>query len=445
MNKLAALATLVRHYRLTRNNRLLHGDALRHYQDALAHRTIRYAIEKSPFYRSYFASLDVANWRNFPTIDKNIMMAHFDDFTTRGVRLDDAMKLALDGERSRNYSPSLGDLTVGLSSGTSGHRGLFLVDPRERASWAGSIMARVLPGLRRQGFRVLLFLRSGSNLYDTVGSRWLQFRFCDLMTPLAEAVKMLNEFQPDILVAPPSMLTMLAAEQTSSRLKLTPMKVISVAEVLDPVDETSIEEAFGGRVHQIYQCTEGLLAATCEAGNLHVLEDCVSLQYEPIGEDTSRVSPVVTDLWRRTQPIIRYRLNDILILESSPCPCGSGFQRIARIEGRQDDVLYFANSDGVMRPVFPDVFRRIALLASEFIRDYEIVQEQPGALCVYFAARNESVGSSADIIEHVEQALRISAKTVLEYYGCTAETIRIVHGLPHRDPHQKRRRVRRTG
>jgi putative adenylate-forming enzyme len=442
MNRLGALITLIQHFILASRNAHLRGDALQIYQDQRARLIIEYAIQHSPFYHRHFAGLEIQNWRQFPTIDKSIMMSQFDDFTTRGVRRDEAMKIALDGETSRNYSPSLGDLTVGLSSGTSGHRGLFIVDPHERASWAGDIMARVLPGLRWRGYKVLLFLRSGSNLYDSVGSHWLHFRFCDLMTPLDNAVAILNEFQPDILVAPPSMLAMLAAERKSSRLRAAPTRVISVAEVLDPVDERSIADAFQSPVHQIYQCTEGLLATTCKQGNLHVLEDCVSLQYEPVAGDVTRVGPIVTDLWRRTQPIIRYRLNDILVLEHRPCPCGSGFQRLARIEGRQDDVLYFANSIGEMRPFFPDVLRRIVLLSSETITDFEITQNQPGALRVHFVLSAER---SQTTIETVGQSLRTNAESVLMQYGCKASSIDIVEGLLPRRKDQKRRRVHRIG
>ena len=45
--------------------------------------------------------------------------------------------------------------------------------------------------------------------------------------------------------------------------------------------------------------------------------------------------PIITDFKRTSQPIYRYRLNDILVEEKSPCPCGSVFTRIAKIEDDQ--------------------------------------------------------------------------------------------------------------
>ncbi len=65
--------------------------------------------------------------------------------------------------------------------------------------------------------------------------------------------------------------------------------------------------------------------------------------------DDSRFYPIITDFKRTSQPIYRYRLNDILVEEKSPCPCGSVFTRIAKIEGRSDDIFYFKKKMTVAR------------------------------------------------------------------------------------------------
>lgn len=49
---------------------------------------------------------------------------------------------------------------------------------------------------------------------------------------------------------------------------------------------------------------------------------------------------MVTDLERKAQPIIRYRLNDILVERKEPCGCGSPFLALEKIEGREDDVFF---------------------------------------------------------------------------------------------------------
>ncbi len=409
---------------------------MKRYQEQRAQRIVAYTAQHSPFYRTHWMSHDLQDWRTLPTVDKQLMMANFDTFNTRGIKRDVAMEVALEAERSRDFRPVLDGLTVGLSSGTSGHRGLFMASPWEQAAWAGAILARTLHRLPRRRLRVAFFLRSNSNLYEQVGGLLIQFRYFDLMLPLAEAVSALNDFQPQIIVGPPSLLGFLADEQADGHLHIRPGRLISVAEVLEPHDQQRIGATFNAPVHQIYQCTEGLLAVSCEQGSLHIQEDAAFLQFEPLpGSDGERVTPIVTDLWRRTQPIIRYRLNDVLQLDPDPCRCGSSFRVIRAIEGRCDDICYFESLAGGTRPFFPDTIRRMILLASPDIVDYLVVQERCGHLHVYLSTVPGASFSA------VAQAVQASVATTVAQYTCRPATVSIEQGLVPLPPGVKRRRV----
>lgn len=425
----------------------LRGENLRAYQDRRAREIVRFAAERSPFYRARWGGSNLADWRILPTIDKRAMMEHFDHFNTVGLTRDEAMAAALRAEQSRDFTPTVGKrVTVGLSSGTSGHRGLFVVSPAESAAWAGTILARVFPRLPSSGYRIALFLRSNSNLYERLGaSRRVIFRWFDLMTGPEEAVTALNSFAPQLLVGPPSLLSMLATAAVRGTLRIRPKRLLSVAEVLEPQDRERLESVFGAPVGQIYQCTEGLLAVTCPHGRLHIQEDLVAIQYEPLSpNDPTGVTPVVTDLWRRTQPIVRYRLGDVLRLTPSDipeCPCGSTFASIDSIEGRCDDLCWFPGEEPegetmALRPFFPDTIRRMVLLADADIEDYAAVQERPGHLRLFLEVKE---GTSFD---KVAAAVRESAIRIVVGYGCLALQIEIEPGLPAADPMAKRRRVR---
>lgn len=418
--------------------RTLRGPALARYRERHARRITAFAQRHAPFYAEHWHGHDPADWRHLPTIDKRLMMGAFDRFNTRGVGREEAMALALGAERSRDFSPMLRGLTVGLSSGTSGHRGLFVVSPWESAAWAGTILARLLT-LRREGYRVAFFLRSNSNLYERVGGRLVRFRFFDLMSPLAGSVAALNDFAPQIIVGPPSLLGFLADARVAGTLRVCPERLISVAETLEPQDRVRLESVFGAPVGQVYQCTEGLLAISCARGALHVQEDLVALQYEPLPGDDGRVTPVVTDLWRRTQPIIRYRLNDVLRLAPGRCPCGSPFQVLDAVEGRCDDVCHFDGIDGEARPFFPDTIRRMILLASPQIDDYRATQERCGHLRIALA-----VPPGIEFTP-VAAAVRASVLATLAQYHCRRPDLTIEEGLPPAVPGAKRRRVARLG
>ena len=434
--------TIARHFAAARWRwERLHGQRLAAYQERQAQAIVRFANEQSPFYRDHWAGYDLQEWRTLPTIDKRLMMANFARFNTIGVSADAALEVAMRAERSRDFTPTLRGVTVGLSSGTSGHRGVFLASPQEQAGWAGVILARTLRQFTGR-LRVAFFLRSNSNLYEEVGSALIQFQYFDLMTPITEAVARLNLFQPHIVIGPPSLLGALAEELARSRLRIHPQRLISVAETLEPQDRERLQSAFQAPVHEIYQCTEGLLAISCAHGSLHIQEDLVALQFEPLDDQgarlgAERMTPIVTDLWRRTQPIIRYRLNDVLRLADKPCRCGSDFRVVEAIEGRCDDVCYFVTDAGDTRPFFPDVIRRMILLASDGIAEYQAVQERPGQLCVRVALLP---GADADA---VDAALRRSADETTARYGRRPMDLTIEHELESLAPDRKRRRVRR--
>lgn len=353
------------------------------WQQAHLARFLRDVLPRAPYYRDFRHS----GLADLPTMDKSSMMASFEARNTRGVRLDEAFEIALQAETSRDFAPTLGDgadaLTVGLSSGTSGNRGVFLVSKAERMRWAGILLGRVLPAhlLRRllapwmPPLRVAFFLRANSNLYTTLNSPRIDFGFYDLLSGVESALPRLNASQPDVLVAPPSLLRALAAETASGRLAIHPSHVISVAEVLEDSDRAAVQCAFGVEPHQIYQATEGFLGYTCDHGTLHLNESFVHIEPDWLDDAKTRFQPIITDFTRDTQLIVRYRLNDVLRICDKPCLCGRAERAIAAIEGRVDEVLWLPRRiDGRAVALYPDLIRRAMLFAGPTVHEFEVVQ-----------------------------------------------------------------------
>jgi putative adenylate-forming enzyme len=344
-------------------------------------------LPHAPYYRPFVRPGSPVQLGDLPIADKQTLLTHFDGLNTRGIRFDDAMRVALAAERSRDFSPELGDVTVGMSSGTSGQRGLFLVSRRERLLWAGTILARALSAesLARIAspwqppLPIALFLRANSNLYSTLQSRRVDFAFYDLLLPLDAHIDALSRREPEVLVAPATVLRRLAEAKRSGALRIAPRQVVSVAETLEPDDAVAIEAAFGRRVEQIYQATEGFLGYTCPAGGLHLNEACVHVEPEWLDAAHTRFHPIVTDFTRNTQLIVRYRLDDVLRVSDQACPCGHASLTLAAIDGRRDAVLMLpARGSGEPRAVFPDLVRRAMMLAGGGVRDYRIAQAAGG-------------------------------------------------------------------
>ncbi len=59
----------------------------------------------------------------------------------------EASAAAEKAETSRDFTPTVRGVTVGLSTGTSGARGVFMVSPAERQRWAGTMLAKLLEGV----------------------------------------------------------------------------------------------------------------------------------------------------------------------------------------------------------------------------------------------------------------------------------------------------------
>lgn len=368
-------------------------------------------------YQPYMNEISSQQWGRLPIIDKKTMMAHFDTLNTAGITKEQAFEVAFKAERTRNFSPTIHNITIGLSSGTSGNRGIFLVSEEERYLWAGSVLAKVLPSSILKKQIIAFFLRANSNLYETTKNKRISFHFFDLLDRFETHIKRLNEIQPTILIAPPSMLRKIAEWTEEGHIHINPKKVVSVAEVLEDLDKEYIQSVFGQVVHQIYQCTEGFLATTCKHGTLHMNEDLVYIDKEYVDKERGIFVPIITDFSRETQPIIRYRLNDLLIEKKQPCSCGLPFLALERIDGRCDDV-FIGRGKTTDKEVslFPDFIRRAVMLAAD-VEEFKVIQHSD--LCIEVKLKIKSDVNKSNI----ERAVGKELSRLWQDTGCENPTI----------------------
>ena len=335
------------------------------YQEKQVRKHLEFLKENSPYFKNHEITEEF-------TMNKTFMMENFDELNTLGVKRDEAMEIALNSEKTRNFSQKYKDISVGLSSGTSGHRGMFITTPEEQGIWAGTILAKMLPKNNIFGHKIAFFLRADNDLYKAVNSFLISLEYFDTFKDTDEHIERLNKYQPTMIVAPPSLLLVLAKKIEEGGLKVSVKRIISVAEILEKSDEEYIKKQFNQKIiHQIYQATEGFLACTCEYGHLHLNEDLIKFDKKYI--DEKRFYPIITDFRRTSQPFVKYYLNDILVESEEVCECGSVLQRIEKIEGRSDDIFKFTNKTGKEIVVFPDFIRRTILFV-ENIREYQVFQ-----------------------------------------------------------------------
>jgi len=383
------------------------------WQDHAVRHWLQRDVPKARYYASAVSMLD-----SLPIVDKAQMMADFGAFNQGGI------SAAVGGQHFES-SGTIGDISVGASTGTSGNRALYVITPQERFRWLGTILAKALPRFPFQAERVAVILPQSSSLYDTAArTNRLDLAFFDLKEGMERWSNRLAVFDPTCLVGPPRILRALAEEDIG----LTPRIVYSSAETLDPVDRQVIEAGFAVQLGQIYMATEGLLGVSCSHGNIHLAEDTTKFEFEPAGDGL--VNPIVSSFQRQYQIMARYRMNDLLRLMPEPCPCGSPLQAVSEIVGRMDDVFVF---DADTKPICftPDVLRNAVLDADRSIDDFRIrrVSERRIELVLPERSRPEQLQTSKAALERMIRT-RCGGITVV------ARTARL-----HADKHRKLRRV----
>ncbi|MDF2701579.1 MAG: coenzyme synthetase, partial [Rubrobacteraceae bacterium] len=265
---------------------------------------------------------------------------------------------------------------VASTSGSTGRRGLFLWDPGAWAAvlasynrsfdWAG-VGAGLTHRTRMAVVSSTTPWHQSARVGASVHSPWVPTLRIDSGDPLESIVERLNGFQPRVLVAYASMAHLLAEEQLAGRLRISPGFVFGSSEVFTEQARRRVQEAWGRKPFEVYAATEPAgIASECEQHRgMHLFEDLVIT--EVVDENNRPVPPgvyghkvLVSVLFSRTMPLIRYEMSDSVRPASSPhCSCGRPFDLIDGIQGRVEDVLRFPTKSGGRVSVQPIVFHRV--------------------------------------------------------------------------------------
>lgn len=380
------------HYWRARQRVFNHRAELDAYQQRRIDKFKRNVLAKSPYFQQ-FTHLPL---HQFPSMNKQIMMENFDEMNTAGLSSQQLLECAQQSEQSRDFAPKVGKYSVGLSSGTSGRRGLFVVSPQEQDIWSGSMLAKMLPKGLFSGERVALFLRANNNLYESINNRWISLHFFDLYADFNLQLSALEAYQPSIIVAPAQVLCAIADAVEEQQITLKTQKVISVAEVLEQHDKEKLQRNFSV-VGEVYQATEGFLGCTCAHGTMHLNEAFVHIEQNWL--DDTRFSPIITDFTRKTQPIVRYQLDDILVVRTTPCPCGSPELAIDRIEGRCDDALKLPSKNNSIVTIFADPCARVIVNNLPVTADFRLTQHK-NHLCLQGECSESELEHCQSQLEH---------------------------------------------
>jgi phenylacetate-CoA ligase len=180
--------------------------------------------------------------------------------------------------------------------------------------------------------------------------------------------------------------------------------VITTSEGLTPEMRNVMECAYGCRIYEEYGTVENaVFASECDAGRLHVSPDVGVV--ELLRPDGSPSAPgeigevVATPFMREHHLFVRYRLGDLAVWDSRPCPCGRGMPVLKQVVGRIEDVV--VGRDGRKLVRFHGVFTD-----QPNVKEGQVIQESRERLILRVVATARfSERDRQDLIARTERRL----------------------------------------
>ena len=349
--------------RLRRNARLtraqFEAERLRRFRGL-----VRHAQQHSPYYAAMMRVRGIDPEKcvptDFPVLTKRLLHDNFDDIVTdRRVTLAGITEFL-----QRSHDPEeryLVEFVVLHTSGSSGEVGHFVFSS---ADWMRGVagLARVIrPRLRRT--RIAFFGATGGHFasvswavtsrQNVVSRLFYDVATLDINAPLAETLSRLNAFQPHVLGGYATGNKILAEAQLAGRLHLRPEVIQCGGEPLTAGDQAWLEQVFGCPSVNIYGAAESMLMGVARTGDpgMTLFDD--ELIVEPAADHV-----LVTNLFNRTLPLIRYRIGDTLRLTDMQSPYGH-YPVIAPVIGRNEWVPVFRTPRGETDFISPHVINEI--------------------------------------------------------------------------------------
>lgn len=243
------------------------------------------------------------------------------------------------------------------TSGSSGKFGIYIYNKKEWDTFLPYITKSFNFNLRknRSSFIGATGGHFTGNSFISWAVKGITSYFCeplilDVNEPIEDIVKKLNEFQPHILGGYFNALKVLAQKQEEGILKVQPKIIVNTGEGINKKDKEYIEKIFKTSMSNLYGFAECVIAGfgKNEYDGIYLMDDICLIE---IKEDHL----FLTNLFNKTEPIIRYRINDYLKLKDDTKKL-LPFTLVDDIVGRVEFIIWFENDHGKMDFIHPLIF-----------------------------------------------------------------------------------------
>jgi phenylacetate-CoA ligase len=242
--------------------------------------------------------------------------------------------------------------------------------------------------------------------------------FIPITAPIERQIALIQDFAPDNLLVYPSVLAALIEAAITRGISFPALSHLrTVGETVSQDLRIRARNYLGLEIADIYSSEEvGYIAFQCShAGSYHVQAEAVIV--EVLDEEGRPCVPgqkgrvVVTDLHNFATPLIRYDIGDYA--EPGPsCGCGRGLPTLARLYGRERNLILMPDGTRHWPLVGFDRFRAIAP-----VRQYQFVQTGREEIEVRLAVERSLSGSEEEALAaHIWQSLGYSFQLTFLYF-----------------------------
>lgn len=311
-------------------------------------RVLAYAVDNVPWYHQRFASLGIDVTKINEISDISMLPL-----------LSKQELVALSSPNESNYAKE--DLFyIGFTSGTTSMPMPVYYTNSDFTSWEQLLITAFgwsdtqdqsndIVGLSigRFGINTLALIEAARK-----SGRTVMFIDTDLIG-IDGLLSRLNDFQVTTMFTFPSLVRELAIriQETNQSRPCSLRKIFTGGEPWSEALRKLVKNILGVEVFDIYGSSEaGLIGFECshhtglhvtaQHNVIEIIDPKTGMECKP-GEYGEIV---VTSLWRRGIPLIRYRTGDLSAWSKVTCPCGLLYPIISRVRGRIDDLVFFGST-----------------------------------------------------------------------------------------------------
>lgn len=203
--------------------------------------------------------------------------------------------------------------------------------------------------------------------------------------PVEKMVEMYLKVKPTVMYGNKTHLVQIALYCDQNKIELPKPRIcVSFAETMDERSKAVIENCFGAEsLMQIYGAIEFSIIAFDIKGEDYCNWSHTTNYLEVLdenGQDTDFGSSIITDLFIRSFPMIRYNLGDILDTDIK-----DGLPIIKKIHGRQDDSIVFTNGERLPWHIFSLILER-----QNELKQFRVIQEDYDRIRILAAVEVEA-------------------------------------------------------